>query len=285
VVSSGVCTPGVSTGALLTVNTFPNIGTQPTAVTICEGANASFSVAATTGVGALSYQWQLSTNGGTTFTNIAGATTNTFAQTNIPVGQNGYQFRVAVTAGCGTTNSNAVTLTVNTYPVVAFGSIPVNVCRSDASFSLSATPAGGAWSGSGVSGSTFTPSVAGVGAKTVTYTVTNAGCTTAQPRVINVLECPERHRRLPDFQCVFVYPNPNNGLFNVKLNSDLYSRLGARVYSADGKLAFTKTFIGVGYGSVVQIDISRLPGGVYQLFLYNDESGFDKKAVSIIVYK
>ena len=283
--SNGLCTPGISTGALLTVNTFPNIGTQPAAVTICEGANASFSVAATTGVGSLSYQWQLSTNGGGSFTNIAGATTNTFAQTNIPSTQNGYQFRVAVTAGCGTTNSSAVALTVNTYPIVAFGSIPVNICKSDPSISLSATPAGGAWSGTGVSGSTFTPLVAGVGARTVTYTVANAGCITAQPRVINVLECPERHRRLPDFQAAFVYPNPSNGIFNIRLNSDLYTRIGARVFGTDGKLYNSQVFTGVGYGSIMPVDISRLPAGVYQLFLYNDEGGFDKKAVSIVIYR
>jgi hypothetical protein len=270
---------------LLTVNTFPSIGTQPTSATICEGSNATFSVAATTGVGSLTYQWQLSTNGGGAWTNIAGATTNSFAQTGIPATQNGYQFRVLVTAGCGTTPSSAAVLTVNTFPVVAFGSIPVNICKSDASFALSATPAGGAWAGAGVTGSSFSPATAGVGVRTVTYTVTNAGCTTAQPRVINVLECPERHRRLPDYQAVFVYPNPNNGQFNIRLNSDLYTRLGARVFGTDGRMHMSQVFTGVGYGSIIPIDISKLASGTYQVFLYNDEGGFDKKAVSIIVYK
>jgi hypothetical protein len=285
IVSSGVCTPGVSTGALLTVNTFPVIGTQPASVAICEGANASFSVAATTGVGSLSYQWQLSTNGGGSWTNIAGATTNTFAQTGILAAQNGYQFRVAVTAGCGTTNSSAAILTVRTYPIVAFGGFPASICKSDASFTLSATPTGGVWSGAGVSGSTFSPIAAGVGVRTVTYTVSNAGCTTAQPTVINVLECPERHLKLPDYQAVFVYPNPSNGVFSIRLNTDLYTRIGARVFGADGKMYMSQVFTGVGYGSVIPVDISRLASGVYQLFLYNDEGGFDKKAVSLIIYR
>jgi hypothetical protein len=285
IVSSGVCTPGVSTGALLIVNTFPLIGTQPASVAICEGANASFSVAATTGVGSLSYQWQLSTNSGGTWANIAGATTNTFAQTGILAAQNGYQFRVAVTAGCGTTNSSAAILTVRTYPIVAFGAIPASICKSDASFTLSATPTGGVWSGTGVSGSVFSPIAAGVGVRTVTYTVSNAGCTTAQPTVINVLECPERHLKLPDYQAVFVYPNPSNGVFSIKLNTDLYTRIGVRVFGADGKMYTSQVFTGVGYGSVIPVDISRLASGVYQLFLYNDEGGFDKKAVSLIIYR
>ncbi|MFM2338020.1 MAG: hypothetical protein RL115_1213 [Bacteroidota bacterium] len=285
IVSSGPCTPGISTGALLTVNTFPSIGTQPIAATICEGANATFSVAASTGVGSLTYQWQLSTNGGVSWSNIAGATTNSFAQTAISATQNGYQFRVLVTAGCGTTPSSAAVLTVNTFPVVAFGSIPFNICKSDAAFALSATPIGGAWSGAGVTGANFSPVSAGVGVRTVTYTVTNAGCTTTQPRIINVLECPERQRRLPDYQAVFVYPNPNNGQFNIRLNSDLYTRLGARVFGTDGRLYLSQVFTGVGYGSIIPIDISKLAAGTYQVFLYNDEGGLDKKAVSIIVYR
>ncbi len=285
IVSSGVCTPGVSTAALLTVNTFPVITAQPTSVTICEGASAAFSVTATTGVGSLSYQWQLSTNGGTTWTNIAGATTTSFSQTNVPATQNGYRFRLAVTAGCGTTNSNAAILTVNTFPIVAFGDIVANICKSDAAITLSASPTGGVWSGLGVTGSTFSPLAAGVGVRTVTYTVTNAGCVTAQPRVINVLECAERHLRLPDYQAVFVYPNPNTGLFSIRLNTDLYTRLGARVFGTDGRMYLSQVFTGVGYGSIIPIDISKLASGTYQVFLYNDEGGFDKKAVSIIVYK
>ena len=83
VVSNGACTPGTSTGAILTVNTFPIISAQPQNVTICEGANAGFTVIATTGVGVLTYQWQVSIDGGTTYTNIVGATTSSFAQTDV----------------------------------------------------------------------------------------------------------------------------------------------------------------------------------------------------------
>lgn len=42
---------------------------------------------------------------------------------------------------------------------------------------LSGTPAGGVFTGPGVSGNQFCPSVAGVGNHTLTYTYTEAGCT------------------------------------------------------------------------------------------------------------
>jgi hypothetical protein len=284
VISNGVCTPGISTGALLTVNTFPAINTQPANVTICEGAGATFSVGATTGVGVLSYQWQVSTDGGTTYGNIAGATTSSFAQASVPVGQNGYRFRVIVTAGCGSVTSTAAVLTVNAYPVIGF--LPVYVvCKSDAAFTLSASPSGGVFSGAGVSGSTFTPSVAGNGPKAITYTATNAGCVSAITRTIQVNECSERHLTLNQYPAVIVYPVPNNGNFNIRLNTDMYSSLNIKVFNSMGQLMKTQVATGLAYGSVINVTMPiGAPSGTYQLYLTSD-SDKSTKGVSIIVYK
>jgi gliding motility-associated-like protein len=49
------------------------------------------------------------------------------------------------------------------------------MCQSASPATLSATPAGGTWSGTGVSGSTFNPNNATAGANTVTYTVAASG--------------------------------------------------------------------------------------------------------------
>ena len=284
IASNAACNPGTSTAATLTVNTFPVITTQPASATICAAAAQTFSVTATTGVGTLTYQWQLSTDGGSSWSNIAGATTNSFAQPSVPVGQNGYRFRVVVTAGCGSVNSNAAVLTVNSYPVVSFSPQAVT-CVSDPAFSISATPAGGAFAGPGVSGTTFTPSVAGIGAKTVTYTISNAACQTVASRVILVNECAERHITLDKYSSVTVYPNPNNGVFNIRVNSDLYSRLTIRIYNATGQLVKTQLSSGVTYGSVVGVDMSSLAGGTYHLYLSNDQNGFVKRSSSFVVFK
>lgn len=285
VISNGVCTPGISTGALLTVNTFPSIGTQPQNLTICEGAGATFSVAATTGVGSLTYQWQVSTNGGGTYTNITGATSSSFAQASVPVGQNGYRFRVIVTAGCGSVTSNAGILTVNAYPVISFSPTSI-VCVSDGAVSLSATPSGGTFSGAGVSGSTFTPSVAGVGIKTVTYTVSNAGCQSVLSKTIQVNECAERHLTLEQFPAILVYPVPNNGSFNIRLNTDLYTKLNIKIYNSQGQLMKSEVATGLTYGSVIPVYLYNAPSGTYHLFLTNDERGeVSRKGVSVVIYK
>lgn len=98
----------------------PVINTQPANVTSNIGQTATFTVAATSpDGGTLSYRWQRSTNGGTTWSNATGTgttsasyTTGTLAFTN-----NANQYRCTITnSKNGTTaviNSNAAILTVN----------------------------------------------------------------------------------------------------------------------------------------------------------------------------
>lgn len=285
VVSNPPCNPGTTTAAMLTVNTFPQITAQPQSATICESQGNTFSVSATTGIGLLTYQWQVSTNGGSSWINITGATSSSYAVSLATAGANGYQYRVMVTAGCGTVTSNAATLTVNTYPVITLGSIPTVICVSDASVTLSGSPAGGTFSGAGVSGNTFSPSAAGVGAATITYTATNAGCVSTQNRVIQVNECPERHLRLDQYPAIVLYPNPTSGEFRVKLNTDLYTQIGIQIYDSQGRIVQQKAFSGVGYGSIVNMDMTILSAGIYHVMVYSTQNGFSNKTFKVVLEK
>ncbi len=124
-VITGTCSPAATSAcALLTVNTAVTISAQPSNSTICAGSNTSFSITAAGTSPA--YQWQESTNGGTTWSNISnagvysGATTATLTLTGVPAGMNSYQYRCVVTgaAPCGILNSTAAILTVNTAPAI-----------------------------------------------------------------------------------------------------------------------------------------------------------------------
>ena len=284
VASNGTCTPGISNAATLSVNTFPSINTQPTSVTVCEGGNATFSVAATTGVGVLSYQWQFSTNG-ITYTNIPGATSSSYSITGAVVGQNNYVFRVIVTATCGSVNSALALLTVNPFPIVSFNP-QSTICKSDNPITLSATPAGGTFSGSGVTGTTFNPTVAGVGAKAINYSVTVAGCTSSAVRTILVNECAERHLSIDKFPAIIVYPSPNQGNFNIGISTDIVSKLEIRIYNALGQMIKSQSASGLRYGSVIPVSIAGQPSGTYQVYMVNDENGkVTTKATSIVVYR
>jgi hypothetical protein len=286
-VVSGACSPAAtSNAATLTLSAAPTITAQPasTAV-ICEGASTSFVVAATTPVGTLTYQWQASANGGATWASVNGATTGTFNQSNVPATQNGYLFRCAVTTTCGTIYSTNVALTVNTFPVISFSTVN-ELCLSDRPVALTATPAGGAFSGTGVSGSAFNPRTAGLGVKTVTYTASNAGCQSTLSRSIIVDQCAERQIPLSNPSSLTLYPNPNTGKFGIRINTDLYTRFSVKIFNNLGQLVRTQEISNVFFGQVVNMDMSSLPAGTFHLLFVNDYlPPFESRTISMVIYK
>jgi len=96
--------------------TAPSITTQPVNRSIAAGQNTTFSVVAT-GSPAPTYQWQVSANSGSTWSNaggtgVSGATSATLTLTNVNAAMNNYRYRVNVTNSAGTVTSTARTLTV-----------------------------------------------------------------------------------------------------------------------------------------------------------------------------
>ena len=279
VVVSGTCAPSVTSGVVTmrigTPPTITSLTTNPAVPTICQGGNITFTVvAAGSPIAPNIYQWQVSTNGGTTWTNLTtgGSYTPVFTITGATVAQSGGLYRVIVTNPCGqTVTSTNITLTVNAIPTVTAAAITNRICISDTLVPLTGTPSGGSWSGLGISGFNFVPRATGIGTFPITYSFTNtAGCTNTSTINIKVEDCGERIRRLID-NGVLVYPNPNNGRFNIKVNSTLYNYLGMKVYNTAGETVWTQYFNSLVYARVVPVNLSRLPNGTYIVKIYYDD--------------
>ncbi|TXJ26276.1 MAG: T9SS type A sorting domain-containing protein [Chitinophagaceae bacterium] len=118
--------------------TGPAITAQPQSIAACAASTAAFSVVATN---ALAYQWQVSSNGGVSFTNVAtGGTGANYSIAGVTTALNNYQYRVLVTGQCGVTISNAATLTVQTAPSITAAPQPATLCvGSPATFTVAAT--------------------------------------------------------------------------------------------------------------------------------------------------
>jgi len=85
---------------------------------------------------------------------------------------------VTPSANTCTGTPSSYTITVNPLPVITFFPMP-QLCYTSPVFTLTqASPAGGIYSGSGITGGTFDPAVAGIGTHTITYNYTNpvTGC-------------------------------------------------------------------------------------------------------------
>ena len=106
------------------------------------------------------------TNGGTWTGN--GVTGNRFYPSNAGVGTHEIIYSVTNSYGCTDTDTSEIT--VMPLPVVEIDTVfPLQI--NDPIYTLTATPSGGTFSGNGVSGNTFNPSLAGIGTHEITYTL------------------------------------------------------------------------------------------------------------------
>ena len=97
----------------------PAITNRPQDVEVKENETANFTVEAT-GTD-LSYQWQQSTDKGSSWTNIASATSDTYTTGKTTMDMSGTQYRCVVSNSAGSVTSNAATLTVNAATVPVTG--------------------------------------------------------------------------------------------------------------------------------------------------------------------
>ena len=111
-----------------------NISSQPQNVTICNGGSGSVTIGIT-GTN-LTYQWQISTNGGGTFTDLAnnatysGVTSKTLNITSAALSMASYQYRVVLNGTCtqANTTSAVAILTVNTPAAITTNPIEAKGC-------------------------------------------------------------------------------------------------------------------------------------------------------------
>ena len=113
---TSTCT-GPRTAVSVTVKTAPTVS-KPSGITVCPDDAASFTESATGTT--LTYQWQVSTDNGSTWTSLtntspySGVTTSTLGISSASYAMNGYQYRCNVASdGCtNTISSTEATLTV-----------------------------------------------------------------------------------------------------------------------------------------------------------------------------
>jgi hypothetical protein len=176
--------------------TNPVITTQPTAQSASNGTNATFTTVATGDN--LTYQWQVSTNAGSTWADLSGEPNSTYTFNNVQSGDNNKQFRVIVSSGSCSVTSTVGVLTVitctpptPTISVIESSGTTNNDGTICGSASTSLTANGGStylWS-TGATTSTINISPS----STTTYTVTATsgdGCTATATQTLTVVTSP-----------------------------------------------------------------------------------------------
>lgn len=126
------------------------------------------------------------------FINLSGSPAGgTFSVANPYLGSS-TTYTYTYTNGNGCTNTSApASITVNPLPTVSFSGLASSYQVSASAATLTGTPAGGTFSGPGISGNTFSPAAAGVGGPyTINYTYADVnGCANIATGTTTVVNC------------------------------------------------------------------------------------------------
>ena len=107
--------------------------------------------------------------------------------------------------------------------------------------------------------------------------VTLSGCSSAQSNTILVL--PVEIDDLSAGKVFDVYPNPNNGQFNIKVGTLAKEEFTIEIYNNLGSLVWKQENVSVDGTYTSRIDLKNSPSGVYMVALRNKNNSIVKKMI------
>lgn len=189
-----------------------------------------------------------------------------------------YYDTLQTTQGCDSILTQE--LIVNPLPTVTMSQLANDtICEYMPPYNLTATPSGGTFSGSGVSGNTFDPSVAGLGNHTLYYTYTDGNnCEAMDSIVIDVNACLELENN--PFPNLTIYPNPFSDFTTISFGQDLNGGHNIRIFDVLGKEVYARDHVS---GSQIQIQKDQMGAGVYLFSIFDNMSGFEVYNAKLVV--
>ncbi len=178
----------------------------------------------------------------------------------------------------GCENSATQTIQVNALPEVTLASFE-NVNDSTVAFELTGgLPLGGNYSGNGVIGDSFDPTTVGIGVYVITYAYTDEnGCENFATQTIEV----EETLGVNDIANGInfnLYPNPNNGILNLDINSVNYSNFDVKIFNQIGINVLSEQ-INLTNNTTFNFNLKNLTTGIYFFTLQNKQVNYTTKIV------
>src|SRR5690554_1156543 len=236
----------------ITVNEFPTVTASADQTEVCAGEEVTLTATASAGT----VSWDNGVTDGAPFIPTATTTYTVTADNN----------------GC--TETDEITITVNELPTVTIDNGDIEACIYHDAIELTATPAGGTFSGAGVTNNSFDPQTAGNGTHTITYTYKDAeGCENSATIQIEVDGCVGISTNELNNQVV-LYPNPSTNYIDVALLGN-HEMASVVVISLEGKVVNTPTK--TVDNQTTRIDVSSLSVGTYLVQISTNNGTITKK--------
>ena len=195
-----------------------------------------------------------------------------FATTEDISGLDGGAYSVTITDTNGCTHVQSFTITEPGAPTVTYSEPIDSACQNTtAPFTLTGeTPAGGTFSGPGVSGGLFVPATANLGYNMITYVyMDSVGCSGSAMDSIWVEICMGITETT--VSTISVYPNPTSGIFTV--NAETNSMI--TVYDAVGNLVVNVKAT----SAKTEINLTDFADGIYMIIVQTDNSISSEKII------
>ena len=243
----------------LTIFATPTVTATSSPAVVCLGNQTNI-----TASGAQTYIWMPGSLTGTTIS-VSPVTSTTYTVTGI--------------SSNGCTDSYPINIAVVSPANLIVYSSETTVCANDAVVYLYGIPAGGIWSGLGVSGTTFTPSVAGAGSHVCTYTfIDQYGCTATATTSIFVNACVGISEQ-SGLNGISFYPNPNDGLFTVNVASSTISEMKIDIFDLQGRIIYSEMMNGIISGFSKEINLNGIANGAYYIRFSSKNSTATEKLI------
>lgn len=236
----------------------PLINAKPVDLSVCPDKDAVFNITASNVV---TYQWQRQQ--GNSWENINNANQASYTVPHVTDAENGNVYRVMLVGACNTVYSDAVSLTIGQAPEPSI-TTAADICIDDKNIQLMATPAGGTFSGPGVTGSGWDLQSLPLGNHTISYTYTNAeGCSASTSKVIKLGICNTSR----SITVLNAYPNPSRGKLTVKALVTVESKYSMAVTDIKGQVILRKDIPLHQGWNLIDLDLAAQKAGMYIITL------------------
>ena len=151
---------------------------------------------------------------------------------------------------------------------VSFTGLPDSICTVSNPATLIGNPAGGTFTGPGIAGNVFIPSMAALGNNTITYTYTDSlGCSWSSTHIVNVSICLGTGEIAGIHPSIFVYPNPAENRVSVMFNSNNGDQFKLTLNDLVGRTVISKEGNSEKGKNDIMFALDGIAKGVYTVML------------------
>ncbi|MEI7801786.1 MAG: T9SS type A sorting domain-containing protein [Bacteroidota bacterium] len=159
---------------------------------------------------------------------------------------------------------------------VSFSGLPDTICFNASPITLNGNPAGGVFTGFGITGTTFNPAVSSLGDQIIVYTYSlSSACFGSDTSSIFVRNCVNSTNNLNDESALVIYPNPVDKYLVIKNSFPGNETVTVKFFDVAGREIFSSQI----KTSNQKLETRNLENGIYFCQIKSNDKIFNQKFI------